>query len=163
MLLPSYSVLPRRLPFSGDRMRDIITCVLGTLGFCVILNVSKRMIMPATLGGAISAVLFYVFGEMGYGDFISTLFATVAISVYSLATAKLKKAPASTVLLPASIPLLPGGSLYYMMSSLVHSRKTELVFYAKETVLVGMGIALGAVIVSIPVKIIKALRCGRAD
>ena len=50
-----------------------------------------------------------------------------------------------------------------MMSSLVHSRKTELVFYAKETVLVGMGIALGAVIVSIPVKIIKALRCGRAD
>lgn len=91
MLLPSYSVLPRRLPFSGDRMRDIITCVLGTLGFCVILNVSKRMIMPATLGGAISAVLFYVFGEMGYGAFISTLFATVAISVYSLATAKLKK------------------------------------------------------------------------
>lgn len=163
MLLPSYSVLPRRLPFSGDRMRDIITCVLGTLGFCVILNVSKRMIMPATLGGAISAVLFYVFGEMGYGAFISTLFATVAISVYSLATAKIKMAPASTVLLPASIPLLPGGSLYYMMSSLVHSRKTELVFYAKETVLVGMGIALGAVIVSIPVKIIKALRCGRAD
>ena len=137
-------------------MKSVVTCVLGTLGFCIILNVSKRMIIPATLGGAISAVLFYAFCEMGFGTFTSTLFAMVAISVYSLATAKIKMAPANTVLLPASVPLLPGGSL-------VHFRKVEFLFYAKETVLAGMGIALGAVIVSIPVKIIKALRCGRAD
>lgn len=139
-------------------MRDIITCVLGTLGFCVILNVSRRMIAAATLGGAISAVSYYFLFRAGYGTFKSTLFAMAAISVYALAAAKLKKAPASTVLLPASIPLLPGGSLYYMMSCLVHSRQSEFVHYAKETVLAGTGIALGAIIVSIPVKIIKALR-----
>ncbi len=139
-------------------MKEIVTCVLGTLGFCVILNVSHRMIAAATLGGAISAVSYYLLFSAGFGTFKSTLFATVAISVYSLAASKLKKTPASTVLLPASIPLLPGGSLYYMMSCLVHSRQSEFVYYAKETLLAGTGIALGAITVSIPLKIIKAFR-----
>ncbi len=132
--------------------------MLGTLGFCVVLNVSHRMIAAATLGGAISAVSYYLLFSAGFGTFKSTLFATVAISVYSLAASKLKKTPASTVLLPASIPLLPGGSLYYMMSCLVHSRQSEFVYYAKETLLAGTGIALGAITVSIPLKIIKTFR-----
>ena len=43
-----------------------------------------------------------------------------------------------------------------MMSFLVHFDRENFVFYAKETALTGLGIALGAVVISIIVKIINS-------
>lgn len=79
-----------------------------------------------------------------------------AVCVYSEIFARLLKTPASVILAPATVPLLPGGSLYYMMSYLVRFDYSKFVFYAKETVLTGFGIALGTVFVSLVVKIIKS-------
>lgn len=134
---------------------DIITCILGTFGFCVILNVSKSKIIYAVIGGAISAVISVWLLSIGEGIFKSTFYAMIAICVYSEVLSRLTKAPANIILLPATIPLLPGGSLYYTMSFLVHSDIEKFLFYAKETALTGFGIALGAVFVSIPVRLIK--------
>ena len=73
----------------------------------------------------------------------------VAICIYSEALARIIKAPANIILLPSTIPLLPGGSLYYSLSYLLHSDKENFIIYAKETILTGAGIALGAVFISI--------------
>lgn len=81
----------------------------------------------------------------------------IALCAFSEAAARIVKAPASVIMIPGSIPLLPGGSLYYMMSFLVHFNAEMFFHYAAETVLTGLGIALGAVIVSIAVKVFTAL------
>lgn len=136
-------------------MVKIITCVLGTLGFCVILGISSNKIICATAGGAVSAIASVLLMNRGYGIFLSTFFAMTAVCAYSEIFARLLKTPASVILAPATVPLLPGGSLYYMMSYLVRFDYSKFVFYAKETVLTGFGIALGTVFVSLVVKIIK--------
>lgn len=137
-------------------MLEVITCVLGTLGFCVILNISKRKLFYSVFGGLISSVLLVLLTNLGAGTFEAVFISMLVISVYSEALSRITKTPANIILLPASIPLLPGGSLYYMMSFLVHFDRENFVFYAKETALTGLGIALGAVVISIIVKIINS-------
>ena len=137
-------------------MLEVITCVLGTLGFCVILNVSKRKLFYSVFGGLISSVLLVLLTNLGAGTFEAVFISMLVISVYSEALSRITKTPANIILLPASIPLLPVGSLYYMMSFLVHFDRENFVFYAKETALTGLGIALGAVVISIIVKIINS-------
>lgn len=137
-------------------MLEVITCVLGTLGFCVILNVSKRKLFYSVFGGLISSVLLVLLTNLGAGTFEAVFISMLVISVYSEALSRITKTPANIILLPASIPLLPGGSLYYMMSFLVHFDRENFVFYAQETALTGLGIALGAVVISIIVKLINS-------
>lgn len=139
-------------------MLEVVTCVLGTFGFCVILKVSRSKLFFATLGGAISAFVSVYLTYTGAGVFRSVFIAMLAVSVYSEIVARIIKTPSAIILIPASIPLLPGGSFYYMMSCLVHFNADNFLHYAAETVLTGLGIALGAVIVSIFVKIITAFK-----
>lgn len=140
-------------------MLEVITCFLGTVGFCVILNVSKRKLFYSVFGGLISSVLLALLTELGAETFKAVFISMLVISIYSEVLSRITKTPANIILLPASIPLLPGGSLYYMMSFLVHFDRQNFVFYAKETALTGLGIALGAVVISIIVKIINSRKC----
>ncbi len=138
-------------------MFKALLCVLGTVGFCVVLNVSKSRFAVAVTGGAVSAFTFALLENAGAGIFKATLIAMIALCAFSELAARLVKTPASVIMIPGSIPLLPGGSLYYMMSFLVHFDIEMFFHYAAETVLTGLGIALGAVIVSIAVKIFTAV------
>ena len=137
---------------------DITTCILGTFGFSVLLRVSKQKLIYTVLGGAISASLSYFLLQKGYGIFTATFFAMVAICIYSELLARIIKAPANIILLPSTIPLLPGGSLYYTVSYLLHSDKESFLIYAKETILTGAGIALGAIFISILITFITDIK-----
>ena len=145
---------------ADDFMLKAVLCVLGTAGFCVILHVSKSKFAIAVFGGAVSAFTAALFEYAGAGIFKSTLIAMIALCAFSEVAARVVKTPASVIMIPGSIPLLPGGSLYYMMSFLVHLNSEMFYYYARETALTGLGIALGAVIVSIAVKIITAVKGG---
>lgn len=138
-------------------MFKAILCVIGTAGFCIILNVSKSKFLPAVLGGVVSAFTAALLENNGAGLFKTILVSMIALCAYSEIAARLIKAPVSVIMIPGSIPLLPGGSLYYMMSYLVHFDSRMFYHYAAETVITGLGIALGAVIVSIAVKIIAVI------
>lgn len=137
-------------------MFKALLCVIGTAGFCIILNVSKSTFLPAVIGGAVSAFTSALLESNGAGLFKTILISMIALCAYSEVAARLLKTPVSVIMIPGSIPLLPGGSLYYMMSYLVHFNSDMFFHYAAETVLTGLGIALGAVIVSIAVKIFGA-------
>lgn len=138
-------------------MFKAILCVIGTAGFCIILNVSKSKFLPAVLGGVVSAFTAALLENNGAGLFKTILVSMIALCAYSEIAARLLKAPVSVIMILGSIPLLPGGSLYYMMSYLVHFDSHMFYHYAAETVITGLGIALGAVIVSIAVKIIAVI------
>lgn len=137
---------------------EITTCILGTFGFSVLLKVSKQKLIYTILGGAISASLSYFLLKNGFGIFSATFFAMVASCIYSEALARIIKTPANIILLPSTIPLLPGGSLYYTLSYLLHSDKEGFWIYAKETILTGAGIALGAVFISIIITFITDMK-----
>ncbi len=142
-------------------MVNALLCIAGTAGFCVVLRVSKPRFIAAVSGGTVSAVTAAFMEKTGAGIFIITLVAMTALCVFSEIAARLLKAPAAVIMIPGSVPLLPGGSMYYMMSFLIHFDSEKLLYYTAETLLTGAGIALGAVIVSIGVRFAASIKIRR--
>lgn len=136
---------------------EIITCIIGTLGFSVLLKVSKNKIIYTVIGGAVSAVISVLMIKYGCGIFYSTLTAMIAVTIYSEVLARIIKTPAGVILMPSTVPLLPGGSLYYTVSYLFFKDYEKFIQYGIETILTGAGIALGAVAVSILMTFIKSI------
>lgn len=139
-------------------MLEIITCIIGTLGFSVLLKVSKSKIIYTVAGGAISALISVLMLKNGYGVFYSTFTAMTAITAYSEIMARIIKTPAGVILMPSTVPLLPGGALYYTVSYFFTKDYDLFIEYGKETILTGAGIALGAVAVSIIMTFIKSIK-----
>ena len=100
----------------GIIMVKALLCIAGTAGFCVVLGVSRSKLIVAVLGGAVSAFTAAILENAGAGIFKTTLVAMIALCVFSEIAARAVKTPAAVIMIPGSIPLLPGGSLYYMMS-----------------------------------------------
>lgn len=136
-------------------MISIISSIFGTLGFCAILNVPKRKIIWVGIGAAISASIYEIlYSFESFGAFTATMIAALAIGIYSEIIARVIKTPSTVILLPSTIPLLPGGTLYYAMSYLVASDYENFMHYAIETINTACGIAVGAIVTSIAVKLI---------
>lgn len=130
-------------------MIEIITSVIGTLAFSVLLRVPPKHLFFTTMGGFLSATIFTLLYDYATGTFGATLLAMISICIYSEIFARVLHTPATVLLLPSAIPLLPGSSIYYAMSYIVHYDKKQFVFYASETIKAGIGMGLGAVIVGV--------------
>ena len=74
-----------------------------------------------------------------YGKILAALFMTL----YSEIGAKLLRAPAILLIVPCCIPIVPGSYLYYTGYSLLSRQTDQLWFYAKGTLQICLGIAVG--------------------
>lgn len=139
-------------------VKNILLCVLGTFGFCAVLNAPKKHIKYILLGAFISAGVYELCEKrLLLGVFSSTLISAVVVEFYSEAVARAIKAPAIVILVPCEIPLLPGGYLFYAVTSVV-SGKLDLFFhYASLTACVAFALAMGAVICLIVLAVLR--RC----
>lgn len=137
-------------------LKEIIACVFGTLAFAVLLKVPKALLFYATFGGLISASISYILESTGKNAFITSLFAMTAVAVYSEILARIKKTPATVILLSSTIPLLPGSTIYHAMQNAVNGNTEQFDLYAAQTVQTATGLGLGAVIVAVLVKFISS-------
>ena len=122
---------------------------LGTLGFNLMFKVNLRHIPVATLGGIISTGIYVFFDALGANVFVSNFIAMLIAAMISEIFARIFRAPAAVFLLPCTIPLVPGGSLYYTMSNLMFENYDAMLNYGKSTLLTGLGIAAGMITASV--------------
>ena len=120
---------------------QIFCGALGTLGFALFFFVRPKHLLLATLGGALSWLIYLLVLHGGGGVFLAAL-------VSSMALARVRKAPALIFLLPGIVPQLPGGALYYSMSALIQEDMDTFFQKGKEAGLVALGIGVGILIAS---------------
>lgn len=135
-------------------MKEIIACVIGTLSFSVLLKVPKELLFDATFGGLMSASILYFLESSGKNVFVSVLCAMISVALYSEIIARIRKTPATVILLPSTIPLLPGSTIYRAMQNAVNGNPELFDYYAAQTLKIATGLGLGAVIVAVLVKFI---------
>lgn len=140
---------------------EISTSVLGTFAFAVILNAPKNRLHFATLGGLISGTCLVLFQAFLNNTFFSVCASSFITALYSEIFARLIKTPSTVIFIPSSIPLLPGGSLYYAVYNLIYFNKNNFLKYLKETAETGAGIALGVTAVAIIVFSIRNKRMSK--
>lgn len=133
---------------------QVICAGLGTLGFALFFHVQARHLLLATLGGALSWVLYLAVLTGGGNVFVAALVSSLVVCLWAETFARVRKAPATIFLIPGIIPLLPGGSLYYTMSALIATDMETVILKGKETGMVAMGIVVGILVASEIVRVV---------
>ena len=122
----------------------LLTAGIGALGFSLLFNV-RRDLLPAAAFGGLADWGVYMLAEwfFGGGVFLPSVAAAAFASLYSEVMARMEKAPATVFYIPALIPLVPGGSLYYTMSYAVMGDWDQVRSYGSSTLYCALGIAVG--------------------
>ncbi len=120
----------------------IITGFTGTVGFSLLYNIRGRYLLLASSGGFLATLINEILIFCGLSETLSYFLVAVCISLYSEIFARIVKTPTTTFIIPALIPLIPGGALYYTMSYGI-AKKWNLFF---EYAYYSLGLALSLAI-----------------
>jgi len=123
---------------------ELITAGIGAMGFSLMFNVRRDLLPFAVLGGILDWAVYLAADDFfANGVFLPSVAAAAFASVYSEAMARVKKAPATLFYIPALVPLIPGGSLFYTMSYAVAGQWDIMRDSGSSTLYCALGIAVG--------------------
>ena len=128
---------------------NLLTALFSTVGYCLLMNVPVKKIIPASVGGMLSWLLYLLLKDRVVSVFSLIARGGAFAAAYREGAAEVAKAPATGFLLPALIPLVPGGSAYYAMLGLVQSRFDDMRRYALLTGQWAVGLAAGICVVAV--------------
>ncbi len=126
-----------------DIFIELLSCAVGSFFFCGIFNGRGSKLFYGALGGVIGWATYLLVGGKYPEDLISYLVASIAITLYSEIFARLKKAPTTVFLVPALIPLVPGGHLFYTMQHFINKEYDLFAQRGIYTISVAGVLALG--------------------
>ncbi len=128
-------------------MMQLVAAFVGSLGFALIFGMRRRFLFASSLGALLGWGVFLLVDYFLDSAFLPPLFAAAFAISYSEIMAKVLKTPATLFVIPAIIPLVPGGSLYYTMSYAVHRDMENARLYGTATLETALAIAAGISIV----------------
>lgn len=135
--------------FVTENILQILFAAIGSIGFALSLNVKKSRILLGGIGGGGVWCIYIICTLMSFSTFTSSLFSASSAYLYSAILSKVKKAPINVFFAPTTIPLLPGGNLYYTINALIQENKENFYLYGKETLQIALGLSIGFIICSV--------------
>ncbi|MBO4992347.1 MAG: threonine/serine exporter family protein [Firmicutes bacterium] len=139
---------------------QLFTAGVGAMGFSLMFNVRRNLLPLAVLGGVLDWGVYMIAASFfGETVFLSSVAAAAFATVYSEAMARVKKAPSTVFYIPALVPLIPGGSLFYTMSCAVGGQWDGVGSFGSSTLYCALGIAVGmSLILSVDFTLRKLLQ-----
>lgn len=125
-----------------------VTAFLGSLGFGMVFNMRPRHLLLAAAGGMFGWIIFYNLEASTEDIFSATLCASFFSVLYGELLARIRHCPANLYVIITLIPLIPGGSLYYMMSNAVQKHWAVNRIYGSELIMYALGLAVGICLMS---------------
>ena len=140
---------------------QVISALIGSIGFAVFFNMKGKQIMLAGAGGAATWIVYLLCQQQIEGYFVPYFIASIFVAVYAEIMARMNRAPATIFLTAAAVPLIPGGSLYYTMAGLVNGDQALFAESGASAVTIALAISLGFVVVAIITKYITGITSRR--
>ena len=131
-----------------DGVIQLVTAGLGALGFSMVFNVRRNLLPAAAFGGLLDWGVYLAALWFFGGVFLPSVVAAAFASIYSEAVARMEQAPATVFYIPALIPLVPGGSLYYTMNYALNEQWSSFAAKALYTLELAAALALGIIAVT---------------
>lgn len=141
---------------------QLVTAFTGSLGFALLFHVRKEKLLLASLGGLLAWGVYLLMGLVSDQDVVRYFAASVALTVYAECLARAVKCPATLFLVTASIPLIPGGSLYRTMEYFMASDLASFSAQALTTVLLAVAIAVGMLFPTAIFQLVRRVRIKKA-
>ena len=133
---------------TNSELIQIATGLIGSLCFGILFNMRGKRLIAAAVGGLLSWGLFVVLCHFILNEPINYFIVAAVVSLYSEIMARILKTPAAPIVTTSLIPLIPGGSLYYTMSSAFESNFTMFLEKAVSTLKLACALALGIIVVT---------------
>ena len=127
---------------------QIAAGLIGSLCFGILFNMRGKRLIAAAVGGLLSWGLFVVLSHFILNEPINYFIVAAVVSLYSEIMARILKTPAAPIVTTSLIPLIPGGSLYYTMSSAFESNFTMFLEKAVSTLKLACALALAIIVVT---------------
>lgn len=104
-------------------MKELIqlgAAAAGSLGFAALFNIRGKKLIFATLGGFLAWAVYLAAAQFSANPYLCGFVSSIMFTLYAECMARLHKTPVTVFLVSGAIPLIPGASLYYAMSSLMY-------------------------------------------
>ena len=152
--------------FSGDLYQYLVPitmAIIGSLGFGVLYNIKNKNLIAVALGGGIGWSLYILLSTFIDNPTVCYFIVSITISLYAEIMARLLKAPTTVFLTPSLIPLVPGASLYYTMTTMFASELTLFTSKAFATLQLAAALALGVIVSTVLMKFVSILVLNRIN
>lgn len=135
-------------PIAHPLWIQCIAGLVGTLGFGLMFNMHGRGIPFALLGSVISWSVCVLCMRLGLAEPIAYLIAAAVSAVYAEIMARIRKFPATSYLMCALVPLIPGSGIYYTMDFIRRGMLPEAYDKGMLTAAIAGSMAVGVLLVS---------------
>ena len=125
-----------------------IAGLIGTLGFGLMFNMHGRGIPFALLGSVISWPVCVLCMRIGLAEPIAYLVAAAVSCFYAEIMARIRKFPATSYLMCALVPLIPGSGIYYTMDFIRQNKLADAYDRGMLTAAIAGSMAVGVLLVS---------------
>ena len=144
-----FSSIPTDLvPIDHPLAIQCLAGMIGTLGFALMFNMHGRGIPFALLGSVISWLVCSVLMRLGLSEPASYLIPAAVSGFYAEVMARIRKFPATSYLLAALVPLIPGAGVYYTMDFLRRGMGAEAYQKGMATAAIAGAMAVGVLLIS---------------
>lgn len=133
---------------------QIVTGFLGSFGFAILYNIHGKKLVFSAFGGFLSWAVFVLLKFLTESEPIRYFLVAVLLSVYAEIMARVLKTPTTTFVITSLIPLIPGGALYYTMTSVFDGDLLRFLEKGIYTLQLAVALALGIVLVSAVTKML---------
>ena len=135
---------------------EILTAMLGTLGFAVVFRSKKEHLFAVAVGGALSWAAYLAAALFFESEPTCYFIASAVVGIYAEIFARILRTPTTNIFAVAVLPLIPGGALYYTMRYAVIGEWDSFLSSGSVTLGIAVAIALGIITVSTVVTLVTA-------
>ena len=126
----------------------LLSSTVATMGIAIMFGVEKRVLFWALLSALLCCLGYEVTLMLGGGLLVASMVGSALAAAYSDVMAHWLKTPATVLIIPGIVPLVPGGKLYYTMLGAVSSDMALFSQNGKEALLCAAGLTIGIVAVT---------------
>jgi uncharacterized membrane protein YjjP (DUF1212 family) len=126
----------------------LVASTVGTMGIILQFGIEKRVIIWALIASVLCSAGYEIAMMFGCGFFLSSLIASAIAAAYSDFMAHMVKVPATVMIIPAIVPLVPGGRLYYTMLGAVREDMALFSSSGSSALQIAAGLAMGIIVVT---------------
>jgi uncharacterized membrane protein YjjB (DUF3815 family) len=123
--------------------------LVTTIGFGILFNIKGRKLYYCGLGGGLSWLVFLFCQKIGASTLLAIFVAASVSAAYGEILSRITRAPATTFVICAIIPLVPGLGMYKTMLGVVHADIKGALSSGLETIFTAGAVAVGLFLVSI--------------
>ena len=133
---------------------QLIGAFFGTLGFCVLLNIPKKIWICSSFVGTAAWGMYLAAGNFTEAVVTLNFLAALTAAVLSQILARFFRAPVTLFLIPGIFPMVPGAGMYEIAYNAVRGDQELVNYYIMQTLQIAGAIAVGIFLADIVQRVI---------